>query len=107
VEPIVLQLTETFRPPDWVVAFGQLSGLASAIVGLFIAYQAYRGYKRNDSRPMLFIAVGFLLTLGIPLALFPLQLTLGRTARTIAFIVQQSSQLVGLLTILYALRMEP
>jgi len=107
VELIVLQLTETFRPPDWVVAFGQLSGLVGAVIGLFIAYQAYRGYKRNDSRPMLFIALGFFLTLGIPLALFPLQLLLGTNGRTVAFVVQQSSQLVGLLTILYALRMEP
>ena len=26
--------------------------------GGFVAYQAYRGYRRNDSRPMLFLAAG-------------------------------------------------
>jgi hypothetical protein len=28
------------------------------VVGLFVAYQAFRGYRRNDSRPMLFLAAG-------------------------------------------------
>jgi hypothetical protein len=28
------------------------------VVGLFVAYQAYRGYRRNDSDPMLFLAAG-------------------------------------------------
>jgi len=106
VEPIVLQLAETFRPPDYVIWFSQLSGIASAIVGLFIAYQAYRGYKRNDSRPMLYIGIGFLLALGVPLALLPAQLVLSTTGRSIALVIQQTSQLAGMLTILYALRME-
>lgn len=30
----------------------------TAIVGFFVAYQAYRGYRRNDSRPMLFLGIG-------------------------------------------------
>ncbi|SNZ12149.1 hypothetical protein SAMN06269185_1521 [Natronoarchaeum philippinense] len=107
METVPLQLAETFRPPDYVILFSQLSGLASAVIGLFIAYQAYRGYRRNDSRPMLFIAIGFFLTLGIPLALFPAQLVLSTAGRTIALVIQQCSQLAGLLTILYALRMEP
>lgn len=34
--------------------------LVTMSLGLLIAYQAYRGYRRNDSPPMLFIAVGFL-----------------------------------------------
>lgn len=35
--------------------------LAKAVVvvtGLVIAYHGYKGYRRNDSRPMLFLAVG-------------------------------------------------
>ncbi|MCU4800319.1 hypothetical protein OB920_08040 [Halobacteria archaeon HArc-gm2] len=33
----------------------------TALVGAFVAYQGYRGYRRNDSRPMLYLAVGILL----------------------------------------------
>lgn len=40
-----------------------LTATLTAVVGAFVAYQAYRGYRRNDSRPMLSLAVGiFLLT---------------------------------------------
>lgn len=39
--------------------------LIASGLGLIIVFQAYRGYRRNDSRPMLLLAVGFtLLTLG-------------------------------------------
>lgn len=34
--------------------------LVTMSLGLLISYQAYRGYRRNDSTPMLHIAVGFL-----------------------------------------------
>lgn len=30
-------------------------------LGFFIAYQAYRGYKRNDSPAMFYLAIGFAL----------------------------------------------
>ena len=34
-------------------------------LGLLIAYQGFRGYRRNDSEPMLFVAMGFIfLTVG-------------------------------------------
>ena len=33
--------------------------------GLFIAYQAYRGLKRNDSRPMWFLSMGLILLFGV------------------------------------------
>jgi hypothetical protein len=36
-----------------------LAKLLVLFVGLFIAYQAYRGYVRNGSEPMLYLAVGF------------------------------------------------
>ena len=28
-------------------------------LGMLIAYQGFRGYRRNESEPMLFVAVGF------------------------------------------------
>lgn len=37
----------------------------TTIGGLFIAYQAYRGLRRNDSRPMWFLSVGLILLFGV------------------------------------------
>lgn len=36
-----------------------IAKLVTMLLGFLIAYQAYRGYRRNDSRPMLFVAIGF------------------------------------------------
>lgn len=38
---------------------------ASAIIGLFMGYQAYLGLRRNRSRQMLFLAVGMILLFGV------------------------------------------
>ena len=38
---------------------------ASAFVGLFIGYQAFRGLRRNRSRQMLFLSVGMILLFGV------------------------------------------
>jgi hypothetical protein len=32
--------------------------IAVVVLGAYVAYQAYRGYRRNDSRPMLYFGVG-------------------------------------------------
>jgi len=103
---VPLQLT----PPDvpgWVRTVSQAMNLLAALVGLLIAYQAYRGYRRNDSRPMLFIAVGFALTVGLPFVLLgPTLLLQGNAAAVTAMILlSNGSTLVGLGCILYALRM--
>lgn len=34
------------------------------LTGFIIVYIAYHGYSRNDSRPMHYIVVGFVLTVG-------------------------------------------
>lgn len=39
--------------------------VASAGVGLFIAFLAYRGLRRNDSRQMLLLSVGMVLLFGV------------------------------------------
>ena len=35
--------------------------LIALFLGAFIVYLAYRGYKRNASKPLLFVALGFAL----------------------------------------------
>lgn len=92
--------------PSELVATGLLAyELVGAILGVVIAYLAYRGYQRNDSRPMLFIALGFALALGVPLVLTLLYYALPITGGQV--VVQgiiQTVEIVGLLCIIYALR---
>ncbi|QLG60662.1 DUF7521 family protein [Halorarum salinum] len=47
---------------------GLLAGVAataSAVVGLYIGYQAYRGLRRNDDRSMRWLSVGMILLFGL------------------------------------------
>ena len=43
--------------------------LGALVLGLFIAFQAFRGYRRNQSRRMLFLAAGLALLTVAPFAL--------------------------------------
>ncbi|WP_126662191.1 DUF7521 family protein [Haloterrigena salifodinae] len=104
MQPIPLQLWET-TTTEWLVTFVQATDVLSAFIGLFIAYQAYRGYRRNDSRPMLVIAVGFALALAVPFLLVVLYAALPFLPETAIAVLSQLSQLSGLVAILYALRM--
>jgi len=103
--PILLQVSLDL--PEWVRLTSQGINVVAALVGLLIAYQAYRGYRRNDSRPMLFIAVGFTLTVGLPfvMAVPTLLLSAYPTAATALVLLSDISTLVGLGCILYALWM--
>ena len=49
----------------------QVSEVVPMILGLVISYLAYTAYRQNQSRPMLYIAIGFILVLFVqaPLAL--------------------------------------
>lgn len=74
------------------------------LLGFVIAFQAYRGYRRNDSPPMLYLAVGFALIsvrplVNIPLARFfsPSEFGVASTALDVAFLG------VAFLAILYSL----
>ncbi|KTG09038.1 hypothetical protein AUR64_14645 [Haloprofundus marisrubri] len=79
--------------------------LLGAALGVFIAYLAYRGYQRNQSRPMLFVSLGFVLALGVPLAITLLYLALPISGGQVAVqVVNQTFEVVGLLSIIYGLR---
>jgi hypothetical protein len=93
-------------PGSWSAARTavQVGELLGAVLGLFIAYQAYRGYRRNDSKPMLFIAAGFTLILGAPIPLFAAHLLFSVGSQVYVQGVIQAVELVGLACIVYALR---
>lgn len=81
--------------------------LAGAVLGLFIAYQAYRGYRRNESRPMLFMSLGFVLVVGVPVLLtIPFLLVPAVPQAAYQFAIQ-TSEVGGLVCIIYALRVDP
>lgn len=49
-------------------SIGVLAGIAataSAAIGLYIGYQAYRGLRRNDERSMRWLSVGMILLFGL------------------------------------------
>jgi len=88
------------------------SGLITLVLGLAIAYVAFRGYRRNESRPMLLLAIGFVLAVALPGTLSYLTYVLTTVFRMsigIDFIylaaVLQISEIVGMACILYALVM--
>lgn len=97
-----LQLWDPGEPADWLVTFVQATDLLSALLGLFVAYLAYRGYRRNDSRPMLFVAAGFALALGVPFGLLLVAGLLPVPQAPLA-VATQLSQLLGLASICYGL----
>ena len=86
----------------------------TTILGLAVAYVAFRGYRRNQSRPMAFVAAGFVLTFWTPVLLLVSFVVLPQVAQvapqslglvnSLFGIAGSVSQLIGLACILYGLR---
>lgn len=75
----------------------------TAVAGLFVASLAYHGYRRNESRPMLYLAVGvFFLTTVPVVANYGLRAVTSATDAALLLPVT-IAHLVGVLAILYAL----
>jgi len=74
-------------------------------LSLVVVSQAVRGYRRNDSRPMLFLALGIVLLTIVPTVV----LTVGARwydARTVGSVVSplaNSIKVLGLASIVYSL----
>lgn len=105
--PLQFDLTQGYV--DYLVLL--VVTLAAMLLGLFIVFQAYRGYRRNQSRRMLFLAVGLTLLTVAPFALSLVVTFLGQQvgagSRTYTFWLPVSTRLVelaGLLAILYSLK---
>lgn len=48
----------SYGPLDYALL---VAALALTALGLVIGYQAYRGFRRNDSRPMQYLSIGLIL----------------------------------------------
>lgn len=81
----------------------------SVVLGLVVGYQAYRGFRRNSSRPMQLLSIGLVLLTAIPFTLTFVVTLLIRfdpslaVFRQGAFLLAQLLQFVGLAFITYSL----
>jgi len=95
-----------FRLVEVVVAS---FAFGSALVGLYIAAQAYRALRRHESRQMLCLSIGMILLFGVAYAIgfvgtVLLQLRiLSLPAQDLFRLAVRVSQFVGLLAIAYSL----
>lgn len=86
---------------------------ASTALGLYVGYQGYRGFRRNDSVPMKFLSMGLILLTAVTYGLsfggslafqYDVAPDLLRPAWQVAV---RGSQLAGLACIVYALYRRP
>jgi len=90
--------------PSLAMAAGLFFSAVSVILGLLVAYLAVRGYVQSGQRPMLFIAVGFVLVLLTPLLSLS-GFMIASIDEVFFYIAAAFSQTVGLVSILYGLKM--
>lgn len=106
---ILLYLGDALAPDRFELAILAMQ-LVKAVIGISIAYIAYRGYRSNESRPMLFLAIGFILVLGVPFVLYlgavPLVglFEISQATQAIIIGLAEVSQVLGLVSIFHALR---
>lgn len=79
-----------------------LLSLGTSILGLAVGYIAFRGY-RHGSRPMLFIAIGFVLAFWAPFLLFVSNVFIAGLPEFVLGVIGEVCQFSGLACILYGL----
>jgi uncharacterized membrane protein (DUF441 family) len=75
-------MVRVFSEMDWFVTVIKLLAL---VLGTFIVYLAYKGYRRNASKPLLYVALGFAL------------ITAATMVEGILYVIVQSDLIVALL----------
>lgn len=85
--------------------FWTLGGLM-LIAGAAVIWLAFQGYRRNDSKPMLFMAIGFTLLI-VPDVVILLVSFLAAPPEFAITTTHQVTDLAGIVAILYAIVMEP
>lgn len=90
------------------------STLIAVGLALFIVFHAYWGYRRNNSRRMLYLAGGLLLITVVPMALSiginSLGQSIGFQPRVYTFylpVMSRVSEIIGLCALLYSLLIVP
>ena len=87
---------------DQLFWFATAAKVAALVLGAFIVYLAYKGYRRNKSRPLFYVATGFALITagtileGILFVIFQIDL---RAALAIGSVLT----VIGFLSIVYSI----
>ena len=74
-----------------------------ALIGTLIAYQAYRGYRRNDAPSMLYLATGLLFLTLCPFLINVTMTTVFSPGQVVTVFLENVSRLLGLVAIMYSL----
>jgi hypothetical protein len=94
-----------FSGLDWLVTIIKVAAL---ILGTYVAYLAYKGYMRNSSRPLLFVAVGFTLITAATVIEGLLYVVIAPMTDSIsnlllALFVSTTITLIGFISIIYSI----
>ncbi|WP_135303968.1 DUF7521 family protein [Haloarcula amylovorans] len=108
---VALQAAEQTQSDDLLLLAASLIAVGLA---LFITFHAYRGYRRNDSVRMWYLAAGLALITVVPMTLSIGVTSLGQVVglqprvRTFYLpILSRVSEIVGLCSLLYSLLVTP
>ncbi|RQG87139.1 hypothetical protein EA462_15595 [Natrarchaeobius halalkaliphilus] len=108
----VIQATDTQLPSDYLLLLS--ASLIALGLALFIVFHAYRGYQRNSSVRMLYLACGLGLITVVPMTLSIGVNSLGQMVdlapRVYTFylpLATRVSEITGICTLLYSLLIKP
>ena len=82
--------------------FVTLVKLVALVLGTFIVYLAYKGYRRNASKPLLYVALGFALITGATMIEGLLYVVLGLDLLT-ALVASTTITVIGFVAIIYSI----
>lgn len=106
----MIPVLQSYTPLDWGVL---AVSIASVVLGLIIGYQAYRGFRRNDSRSMQYLSLGLIFLTAVPFTLSFTGTLVMRVEPELAayqqelFFAVRIIQFVGLAFITYSLYEKP
>jgi hypothetical protein len=92
-------MIELFSEIFWITTATKAAAL---VLGTFIVYLAYKGFRRNRSRPLFYVAIGFALITAGTIAEGLLYVILGSELLT-ATAVGTAITILGFLAIIYSI----
>ena len=92
-------MNELFSPLFW---FTTATKIIALVLGTFIVYLAYRGFRRNRSKPLFYVAVGFALITAGTMAEGLLYVIIGSELLT-AIAVGTAITVIGFVAIIYSI----
>jgi uncharacterized membrane protein (DUF441 family) len=91
-------MVRVFAEMDWIVTLAKFVAL---VLGTFIVYLAYKGYSRNASKPLLYVALGFGLITTATLVEGILYAVIGSDLR-VALLISTVITVTGFVAIIYS-----